>query len=395
MNPRILFVQPDVGPPGGAAGVAAWMLDHLAARYQVTLLTGRPFDPAVNDQHYGTSLTGRSLETVLIDGFLLRLLERFPNFASLLKIHLVMRAGRRLARERNFDLICSAFNEVDFGQPCVEYIHYPWNLYPRPGAPQGGVKSSLLGPVAKLYNWGCCRLSGFRSVSRPANLTLVNSAWTGAKFRQRYPVADFHVLHPPALSRALDDDRSRRRADFLSIGRLCPSKEWFKLIDIVSALRQRGHDVGLTLAGSHDNVEFEKALRQRIADAGDWLRLVKDFSHRELEELMLTHDYGLHGMRDEHYGMAVAELLLGGCLTMVPDDGGQIEIVTDPRMQYSSVASAVGKWDKVLRDPALKSELLAGQQARRATLTRERFLQEFGDLVQSRLKAPLSVVPTA
>jgi hypothetical protein len=66
---------------------------------------------------------------------------------------------------------------------------------------------------------------------------------------------------------------------------------------------------------------------------------------------------------------------------MVPNDGGQVEIVTDPRLRYDSVAEAVGKWNRILRDPLLKAELLGAQLERRSSLTRERFLEEFKEIV--------------
>lgn len=200
--------------------------------------------------------------------------------------------------------------------------------------------------------------------------------------RSVYPGTPCHVLNPPALAEPIVDDRSRRRPRFLSIGRIVQSKEWEKLIDIVCELRRRGHDVGLTLAGSRHQAWYEELIRERIKVEGDWVRLVTDFTREDLQEMMLTHEYGLHGMRDEHYGMAVAELLLGGCLTMVPDDGGQVEIVTDSRLHYSCAEDAVDKWDRILRDPELKAELFEGQQAHRSHLTKERFVREFDAVVK-------------
>ena len=87
-------------------------------------------------------------------------------------------------------------------------------------------------------------------------------------------------------------------------------------------------------------------------------------------------------MKQEHYGMAVAELVLGGCLTSVHDDGGQVEIVTNPKLRYTSVEDAVEKWDRVLSSPELKAELLAEQLAHREHLPKERFLEELDKMVQ-------------
>ena len=36
---RLLFMQPLLAPPGGGAGVAAWMLQALREEHEITLLT--------------------------------------------------------------------------------------------------------------------------------------------------------------------------------------------------------------------------------------------------------------------------------------------------------------------------------------------------------------------
>jgi glycosyltransferase involved in cell wall biosynthesis len=387
MKPKVLFVQPNVNPPGGGNGVAAWMLEWLVPRYQVTLLSMAPFDAQLTDSYYGTSLAGQPIENVLYGRRLLPLLRNLRLPIQLLGLHLMMRGARQFA-QGPFDLVCSAFDEQDFGRPCIEYVHYPWNVYPRPDAPPNWNDSLALQWVLKAYNWFCRQVSGFRTKNRPANLTLVNSDWTGRLVQKVYPGNPYQVLHPPALAETIDDDRSRRQPRFLSIGRVAPSKEWLKLIEIVAELRRMGHPVGLTLAGSRDCRVYEQVIRDRMAQEKEsWIQLITDFTRAELSELMLSHEYGLHGMTDEHYGMAVAELLLGGCLTMVPNDGGQVEIVTDPRLRYDSVADAVGKWNRVLTDPQLKAQLLADQLGSRARLTKERFLQEFETIVLRCLEA--------
>lgn len=94
--------------------------------------------------------------------------------------------------------------------------------------------------------------------------------------------------------------------------------------------------------------------------------------------LALQHRYGLHGMVEEHY---VAELVLAGCLTFAPADGGQVEILRDQRLLYSGVEDAVERIDRALRDEALQRSLLAGLD--RNGLGVERFQREFEGLLDS------------
>ncbi|MGA2436293.1 MAG: hypothetical protein ABSG25_13535, partial [Bryobacteraceae bacterium] len=56
MRKRILLVQQTLQPPGGANAVAAWMLEALKDRYDLTVLAERQVNlPEVN-RFYGTSL---------------------------------------------------------------------------------------------------------------------------------------------------------------------------------------------------------------------------------------------------------------------------------------------------------------------------------------------------
>ena len=356
------------------------MLDVLKKHGPITLLTLEPFEPKRIDDYYGTSLSGADIRPVIVKDGLLELLERLKIPHGLVKLHALMRACKEFRRRySHYDLVCSGYDEQDLVGPCIQYIHYPWNLYPRPDAPPDWNDRWFLQQVILLYNAVCRKFSGFSYQRIYQNLTLVNSRWTGEKSRQRYPELEYLVLNPPAPAPAINDDRSRREARFLSIGRCSPEKEWLKLIDIVESLRDRGHDVGLTLAGSRDSGSYETEVRAR--KTGDWLELKLDFSREELTEMLLTHQFGLHGMNDEHYGMAVAELILGGCLTSVPNNGGQAEIVTNPQLRYDSVEDAVEKWDSILLDSDYQKELLEEQLESRPHLTTERFCREFDQLV--------------
>lgn len=379
MSLSTLFVQPHVKPPGGDSGLAAWMLEALAARSPVTLLTLAPFDSLAVDEYYGTTLSQREVNNIVIESPLLKLAERLPISTAFLNLHLLMREARRYAPK--FDLVCSAYGEQDLGVPCIEYTHFPWNYFPRPDTPAGWDRNIFLKSLLLGYRYLCKQISGFRPSGRKNNLILVNSAWTGRMSAQVYPDAQHIVLHPPALAEIVESESGQRSQRFLSVGRCSPEKDWLKLIDIAQGLREKGFDVGLTLAGSRDSGPYGQAVERRARAAGSWVDLVFDFSREQLQNLMRTHRYGLHGMKEEHYGMAVAELILGGCLTMVHKSGGQVEIVTDPRLHYEDVDDAVDKWSRILTSPELEEELLKAQRAHRSHLVKERFVTEFHQLV--------------
>ena len=53
---KVLLVQPSLQPPGGANGVAAWIIEALKGEHAVSVLTWTPIDVASINRFYGTSL---------------------------------------------------------------------------------------------------------------------------------------------------------------------------------------------------------------------------------------------------------------------------------------------------------------------------------------------------
>jgi hypothetical protein len=98
--------------------------------------------------------------------------------------------------------------------------------------------------------------------------------------------------------------------------------------------------------------------------------------------LLHTARYGIHGMREEHFGMAPAEMARAGMIVWVPNGGGQVEIVGDaPLLRYDSDEEAVQKIVAVL-DSAVEQgrlrEHLVGQSAQ---FSHEHFTSRIRDVV--------------
>jgi glycosyltransferase involved in cell wall biosynthesis len=103
-----------------------------------------------------------------------------------------------------------------------------------------------------------------------------------------------------------------------------------------------------------------------------------------LVRLLARQRYGIHAMLDEHFGIAVAEMVRAGCIVFVSQDGGPREIVGDePRRLFASIPDAIRKVRAVIDDPALQGTLRA-HLARRGTLfSAERFVRELRAIVRA------------
>ena len=80
--------------------------------------------------------------------------------------------------------------------------------------------------------------------------------------------------------------------------------------------------------------------------------------------------------------MAVAEMVLAGCVPFVPDAGGPVEIVGNlPELRYRSVEDAVARIDRVRRDDDLLGRLRTALADRRPSLGADRFMREIREAV--------------
>jgi hypothetical protein len=96
---------------------------------------------------------------------------------------------------------------------------------------------------------------------------------------------------------------------------------------------------------------------------------------------MARHKFGINGCESEAFGIAVAELVKAGCLTFVPNGGGQTEIVDHPSLTFENDDDAIHKIVSALESPALQAALVGHLRQRSCELSTERFQESVRNLV--------------
>jgi glycosyltransferase involved in cell wall biosynthesis len=358
-RPRILVWYCRLIPHGGAPGVAAWILEALRQDYAVTLLTSEPVDLSRLDRCYGTSLTGSDLQVRTMAPVVRGFLGLDPDLGSI-QIHAyLMRLCKRVRHQ--YDLVVGADNEGDFGPPAIQYIHYPFlaHVYPR-------VRSSCdlpLGQKLACLSKGEIRpwmLVGDYSFDRmKANHTLVNSGWTGRWVKQVYGI-DSTTVHPPAPGVFPDIAWEEREDGFVMMGRLNGGKQFDWCLKVLSVVRTKFPQVRMHVVGTSYNEapDYPAFLRALVQANSSWATLHENISRGELAALAARQRYGMHALKEEHFGMAVAEMLRAGCIPFVHNSGGPPEIVgNDSRLIYDSAEDAARKIMQVLGDPAAQEDI--------------------------------------
>jgi glycosyltransferase involved in cell wall biosynthesis len=336
---RVLLVQPSLQPPGGSNGVASWVLQALVAEHRVTVLSWQPVEIDPINRFFGTCLRRSDFDTLEVPRSYRALTDRLPVPGALIKLSLLMRHTRKVSD--GFDVVFGIFNETDYGRRGIQYIHYPTYLRPRPKVdlrwyhpPQAGLD---------LYYGLADRIAGFSMERMKSNLTLVNSNWTGAHVSGFLGV-ETRTLYPPVVDPAPSAPWEERRNAFVAIGRISPEKEYERVMQILARVRERVPEITLTIVGTSDRhtQRYFETLTALAQSLGPWIEIRQNLSRDEVRALMASHRYGIHGMREEHFGMAPAEMARAGMIVWVPRGGGQMEIVGhEPALMFDTDDQAV------------------------------------------------------
>lgn len=379
---KLLFCSVDLNPPGGGQCVGAWALQALQHDWDITILCAQRPDFAALNRHFDTRLEAGNFRFLQLP-WLIRHSHRLdPDPHSFQRAAWLMRRARQLGNK--FDVTMAVDNEMDFGRPGIQYVHYPYLARHRERvdavrrlSPVGRLRAFFKGQYRP---WMVASGISFDRVLR--NLTLVNSQWSAKLVQDIYGLQP-PVLYPPVRWSAPPMAWEQRQNSFVSLGRIEHGKRQVEAINIIERVRQRGHDVSLEIIGDISDPEYAKLLRERALTAGSWVRLHHGISRSELEQRVGNCRYGLHTMLDEHFGIAVAEMVRAGCVVFVPGGGGQVEIIGhDAGLMFDSDDQAVERICSALASDDLQARLRHSLAARALDFTEEQFMRQLRSIVQ-------------
>lgn len=378
---RVLLIQPSMQPPGGGNGVAAWVLQALVPGHLVTVLSWRPVDIDPINRFFGTHLRRGDFDTIEVPPSYRALIDHLPVPATLIKLSLLMRYTRKVSDR--FDVLFGIYNETDYGRRGIQYVHYPTYLRPRPKVDLRWYHPSQAGLDA--YYALADRIAGFSLDRMKSNLTLVNSNWTG-RHVSRFLGIETRTLYPPVVDPAPPLPWEERRNAFLAVGRISPEKDYERIMRILARVREHVPDLTLTIVGTWDRYtqRYGESLQAVARSLGSWIEFRNDLTRDEVRGLMASYRYGIHGMAEEHFGMAPAELARAGCIVWVPAGGGQVEIVgNEPALMYVSDDDAVEKITGAMRDAARQQRLRALLAVQSEQFSTSRFISQVRDIVDN------------
>jgi glycosyltransferase involved in cell wall biosynthesis len=341
---------------------------------------------------YGTSLQPTDFVAISPHPLLRMMFKLDPDPGSLQPTAYLMRVCHRIRRQ--YDLVMgAAMEEMDLGGPGLLYVHYPelsrfrTTYRDRAGKPLAAKILRLL--KGETRPWMILADYSFDRMKESAILT--NSDWTASLVERVYGVKA-RTVYPPVLVSVAGRAWSQRSNAFLASGRYDSRKRLDWIISTLSQLRKRHPDVTLHLAGTKvevgDGPKHYRLLRHLVDASSNWVKMHENISRRDLSQLAGQVRYGIHAQIDEHFGIAPAEMLMGGGIPFVHNSGGQVEISgRDPRLCFTTQEDAVEKITAVMRDECAQQAILESLAPRKIMFTCERFVEEIREEVRRQLAA--------
>jgi glycosyltransferase involved in cell wall biosynthesis len=352
---QIAVLHPGLGL-GGSEAAVLWTISALKDVGHVTLITTGEVDLARLNTYYGTSLAPEDFAILRVPlPFGLRRTQKFAG----LKASFFQRYVLRIAS--NFDVLIGCYGPMDFGRRGMQMIAdfafvEEWRFTLHPGVRSWKHWWYGPSPLRNLYMKTCRAVSQVSPDGWRKNLNLANSGWTANLMREKLGL-EAQILYPPVETDFPRIPFSERDDGFVCLGRVSPEKRVDFMIEVLSRVRQRGHNVHLHILGGVDDSPYGAKVRSLAGQNHEWVFL-EGWAVGEVKKRLLgSHRYGIHGRENEPFGIAVGEMVNAGCIVFVPNGGGQVEIVDHPALVFKDESDAVEKIDAVLKSNAERENL--------------------------------------
>ena len=347
----LLVTHPWIGN-GGSEATAMWVLRALQDDFEVNLVSASPVDFNKLNKIYEAQVDPKKIK--LIQAPRIPLVKRGDQLVAL-QHAVFQRYCRRIANQ--FELCISSYNFVDFGKPGIQLVgDLSFNEHLRK-------EFYVLGDERFRHRANLLRKSylGIKKCINPekipyhrrGDMVLANSQWTASQLEKHCALKDVDVLYPPVSSSLLTGEAEVKRNPFgfCYIGRIVPEKEIVDIITILDWVRAMGYPVELDLAGNTHQSSYEKKITE-MASARSWINDLGYLAGDEKRATLYRNSFGIQACRCESFGIATAELALGGCLPFVPVNCGPAEIVPFPELQFHSRDDAIDKIIHLLELPS-------------------------------------------
>lgn len=282
-------------------------------------------------------------------------------------------------RLREYDLLVNSNSFLGFLPTSVRRIHYIH-------FPLGQV--FLVTERYRKPHWMLASLPLRLLVSRaeekilPGDVTCTNSAYTAHWVQRQWPGVEAEVIGGPVEMPDSPEPNGTRDIDVVTVGAINPDKDQLLQVQIAA----RFPDRKFVLIGYNSSPRYYELVMRTIRELGlSNVQVVTDATKEEIPVYLSRARVYLHTKRDEHFGISIAEAIGRGCMPVIHNSGGQVEIVPDPALRYEDADQAVQILTRLLADDSSAGAEIAALQEHVRQFRPEAFRARFAALVRRAL----------
>ena len=355
---KILIVHP-IFMWGGSEQVLLSMIKSLHKSYDLHILTGKSLKKNNKKiyRRYNVDLSEYYFNEIINGGF-------FSRFPYLLK---QIQQRKVYEIDSNFDLVVSSSGTLKSSQKTVEYIHYPNK--------ESGTRRKRRFKTIKKVIQKLILSNAPKRISQ--SIIITNSRWTRDNIKDQQRGNKMIVIYPPVTTLTTEVE-NKNEYNLVALSRITPEKYIESTIYSFNVLNAKHPKLTLNIIGSTNNCDrhYIKHIKE-LCKYNQNITLLFDVSESRKESLLSEATYGLHSMPKEHFGIAIVEMMRFGTIPFVPNNGGQVEIVNNEQLVYSSRNDLQQKFDKIFMNKIIRNEVSTQCRERSHIYSEERFNKEF------------------
>lgn len=377
---KVVLGHPYIGR-GGSEAVVMWLIEALKHDHEVTVLTTGGWELAELNAYYGTQVKKDEVKIRIAP-------VPWPvsNFsAAALRGAFFQRFACRVAGE--YDIRISAYSPIDWSLPAIHFIaDFSWHRELRerfdPLTPGYIYRDTVLRRAYLALADACVPRSG-RDVLRDDSL-IANSRWTAYQIRQACGIECAGVIYPPVWTEFPSVSWGEKENAFVMIGRISAEKRIEEAIEILEAVRARGHDVHLRICGEIGEDQYGYSISQLCRERADWIVMEGRVSGARKIRTLTHCRYGIQMRSAEPFGISVAEMVKAGAIVFTPNNGGQKEILAHPDLLFANNDDALDKICMVLASRPRQNEIRQHLSGQALQFTSTAFMRDTCDALKGK-----------
>ena len=260
-----------------------------------------------------------------------------------------------------YDLLINSNNSILFAPevPTIVYMHFPRNARYRKDFARHLSKTER--GIDYLISRKLVNYLYAKQQSVPDNFTIVaNSRFTKEMFVASHPVQYANavsVLYPP-VDFSIAVDRFAKEKSVVSLGRFSSTKHQLDQIEV--ARKCTGFSFHLIgFVGDKESKTYYRQCEDRITRYGlKNVFLYPNIDNREKDLIMRRASFFIHTLHNEPFGISTVEAIARGCIPIVPNSGGQKEVVPYPELRFDQIDEIADRLHAIQNQDHLIGQLM-------------------------------------